>query len=105
MSVTPATLAVQTTWPAPCSTSTGPNASAPWITPRTLTSSTHFHTSSGVSNIGPTGATPALRHTTWTPPKRAEGLVAQLVHVVDRANVARHAEEAITGVQRSRSPT
>src|SRR5579884_379532 len=65
----PASEAVFTTWPSPCSMKRGTKARMPFTTPKRLTPSTHFQSVSVTSHIGPPMPTPALLCTTCTAPK------------------------------------
>ena len=100
MSVTPAMLAVQTTWPASCSARTGPNTSAPCTTPRTLTSNTHSQTSGGGvehrSDRRHAGVEAHDVHAT----EPLERLVAQTPGVVERTHVVGHAQHAVATTER-----
>ena len=68
----PATEAVLTTWQsASCRSMMGRNTRTPWITPQTLTPSTHSQSATVFSHTTPPGPTPALLHSRCTAPKVA----------------------------------
>src|SRR5579871_1428152 len=58
--VSPATDAVLTTWPSPCSTRRGTNTRIPCTTPHRLTPRIQRQSASGTVQIGPPVPTPAL---------------------------------------------
>ena len=70
--ISPATEAVLTMWPSPCSMKRGMKVRVPWMTPQRFTSMTHCHSRSDSSQgarVEP--ETPALLQTTWAAPKRS----------------------------------
>src|SRR6056297_1347990 len=58
-------------WPPPDITRCGRKVRTPYTTPQKLTPITHSHDSSGPTHGSPAPTTPALLHTTWTPPNRS----------------------------------
>src|SRR6478672_12235370 len=68
----PASDAVFTTCPSPCSTSRGTNDRMPCTTPMRLTPIVHSQPASGTSQVRPPAPpTPALLQITWAVPKRS----------------------------------
>ena len=63
--------AVLTTWPSPCSISSGTKVETPWITPHWLTPMIQRQSSSENSQMGPPVPMPALLWTRCTAPKRS----------------------------------
>src|SRR6185503_5220822 len=57
-------------WPSSCLIRCGVNARTPWITPHRLTPRIHCQSAGVFSHTAPSGDTPALLHTTCTPPSR-----------------------------------
>src|SRR4051812_27319477 len=68
----PASDAVFTMWPSPCSIMRGTNARIPWTTPIMFTPIVHSHPASGTSHVSPPAPpTPALLHAMCAVPKRS----------------------------------
>ena len=80
--------AVLTMWPG-CfwAIMRGTKASTPWMTPQRLTPIAHSQSRWVADSSPPQRATPALLHSTWTPPISVERAVGERLHVVEPAHV------------------
>src|SRR5688572_10367071 len=68
--IRPDTEAVLTIWPSSCAIRCGTKARTPCTTPHRLTPRIHCQSATVFSHTAPSGETPALLHTTCTPPRR-----------------------------------